>query len=147
MLHRVLILVYFLCCWGALAVNRTSSEPYSLRLVGGESRCRGELQVQRTGQDWTGVDPRYFSLQFGHRACAELDCGSALTVKRKTVSNREAVFLLPNACEDTSLIHCFSPKTQSTDWGLELNCSGETWRLWCLGRYLPMGTLNYTCSL
>uniref|UniRef100_A0A8C6UYX8 SRCR domain-containing protein n=2 Tax=Neogobius melanostomus TaxID=47308 RepID=A0A8C6UYX8_9GOBI len=99
------------------------SEPYSLRLVDGNSRCQGHLQVQRAGQDWTEVRPLFVPLWFGNRACAELDCGSALSLEEKRVSSREAVQLFPFFCLDSSLIDCFYSNTDPSPVSLELTCS------------------------
>uniref|UniRef100_A0A8C6S967 SRCR domain-containing protein n=1 Tax=Neogobius melanostomus TaxID=47308 RepID=A0A8C6S967_9GOBI len=125
---------------GAVAANGNSTKPYSLRLVDGNSRCQGRLQVQRAGQDWTEVNPLEVPLSFGNRACAELDCGSALSLERKTVSTREAVGLDPHICLDSSLIDCFDSDTRSSDYSLELTCSDSV-RL-VGGRSLCSGSLQ-----
>ncbi|XP_055011390.1 scavenger receptor cysteine-rich type 1 protein M160-like [Boleophthalmus pectinirostris] len=119
MAFRVLVLT--ICCLGALAEN-SSAEPCSLRLVGGPSRCEGELELQRTGLNWTRVSSRHLTVEFGARVCSELDCGPALSVVEKISSKREVVNVSPN-CDETSLIDCFRTETFLSDNSLQLKCS------------------------
>uniref|UniRef100_A0A8C6S701 SRCR domain-containing protein n=1 Tax=Neogobius melanostomus TaxID=47308 RepID=A0A8C6S701_9GOBI len=140
MSNLLLILFVSLCGPGAVTENEKSTEPYSLRLVDGNSRCHGRLQVQRAGQDWTEVSPWDILLWFGNRLCAELDCGSALSLEEKTVSEREAVYLHPYRCLDSSLIDCFVSDTSRSPYSLELNCSDSVRLIG--GRSLCSGSLQ-----
>lgn len=118
MFHTVLLL----CFWGALAVNGNSKEGYSLRLAGGGPRCRGQVQLQRSSEDWIVVHPLWFSLELGDRVCAELDCGSALTVERKDIPF-SPVLRLQGFCSGPALGDCFKPGTYLSDEYVQLNCS------------------------
>ncbi|CAL9699732.1 unnamed protein product [Knipowitschia caucasica] len=113
------VLLLSLCCLGS----------YSLRLEGGASRCQGEVQLQRPGLDWTPLVPFYYyesvHLEFGSRVCSELDCGSALSLERKTVQKQKAVEVKED-CDEPELIDCFDKETSDSDQSLHLNCSGQT---------------------
>uniref|UniRef100_A0A8C6UDC7 SRCR domain-containing protein n=1 Tax=Neogobius melanostomus TaxID=47308 RepID=A0A8C6UDC7_9GOBI len=135
-----LLLLLSFCCYGAVAANGNSTKPFSLRLVDGNSRCQGRLQVQRAGQDWTEVRPLSAPLWFGNRACAELDCGSALSLEEKTVPHRDAVQVFPSFCADSSLIDCFDSDSRYSPDSLELTCSDSV-RL-VGGRSLCSGSLQ-----
>ncbi|XP_055007407.1 scavenger receptor cysteine-rich type 1 protein M130-like [Boleophthalmus pectinirostris] len=107
-------------CAGVLAENN-SADSFSVRLVG-PSRCEGEVEFQRPGLDWTTVDPWSVTLGFGARLCSALDCGTVLSVERKTGPERK-VLTVSNNCEETSVSRCFKTETSSSDQSLELKCS------------------------
>uniref|UniRef100_A0A8C6UGW1 SRCR domain-containing protein n=1 Tax=Neogobius melanostomus TaxID=47308 RepID=A0A8C6UGW1_9GOBI len=92
------------------------------------------------GQDWTEVKPEHIPLWFVNRACEELDCGSALSLEKKTVPDREAVHFNPRRCLDSSLIDCFESDTRSSPDSLDLTCSDSV-RL-VGGRSLCSGSLQ-----
>ncbi|XP_074497107.1 scavenger receptor cysteine-rich type 1 protein M130-like isoform X1 [Sebastes fasciatus] len=48
-----------------------------IRLVGGSSRCSGDLEVKHQ-RVWRGVDHRYWDLKSADRVCRYLDCGSVV---------------------------------------------------------------------
>ncbi|XP_055020725.1 scavenger receptor cysteine-rich type 1 protein M130-like [Boleophthalmus pectinirostris] len=106
---------------GNLAENSSSAEPYSLRLMGGPSRCEGEVVLQRSDLDWTPVVLSPVTIEFGSRVCTELDCGTALSVESKTGPERKVV----TVCHDckTSLIHCSSAGTSPSYNSLHVKCS------------------------
>ncbi|XP_059208675.1 scavenger receptor cysteine-rich type 1 protein M130-like [Centropristis striata] len=64
------------------AVGLTCTEPASIRLVGGDSRCAGTLEVKQG--EWRPVRDTHWSLKTAVAVCRELDCGSALSVELKT---------------------------------------------------------------
>ncbi|XP_034000425.1 scavenger receptor cysteine-rich type 1 protein M130-like [Trematomus bernacchii] len=77
-------------CSPGTAVSLTCSEPGGVQLVGGESRCAGDLEVEHQGE-WRPVDDRYspWTLKAAGVACRELDCGSAVSVgEREEFSKR-----------------------------------------------------------
>ncbi|XP_055007586.1 uncharacterized protein LOC129408314 isoform X2 [Boleophthalmus pectinirostris] len=98
-------------CAGVLAENN-SADSFSVRLVG-PSRCEGEVEFQRPGLDWTTVDPSSVTLGFGARLCSALDCGTVLSVERKTGPERK-VLTVSNNCEETSVSRCFKTETSSS---------------------------------
>ncbi|KAJ4921718.1 hypothetical protein JOQ06_011219 [Pogonophryne albipinna] len=111
-------------CSPGTAVSLTCSEPDEVRLVGGESRCAGTLEVKHQGE-WRPVDGHYslWTLKAAGVLCRELDCGSAVSVgKREEPSHR---FM----------------------WGISPACaqSGSALRE-CAGSGASLYTLNLTCS-
>ncbi|XP_061871967.1 antigen WC1.1-like [Colius striatus] len=56
-----------------------------VRLVGGQSRCSGRVQVHAGGQ-WKGVCSSHFGAQAAAVACRELRCGGALSVSGTAAS-------------------------------------------------------------
>ncbi|XP_061876055.1 scavenger receptor cysteine-rich type 1 protein M130-like [Colius striatus] len=56
-----------------------------VRLVGGQSRCSGRVQVHAEGQ-WKGVCSSHFGAQAAAVACRELRCGGALSVSGTAAS-------------------------------------------------------------
>ncbi|XP_055013945.1 scavenger receptor cysteine-rich domain-containing protein SCART1-like [Boleophthalmus pectinirostris] len=125
MFLRVLLLSLWcwgvLCAWVLSAENNSSAESYSLRLVGGASRCEGEGEFQRPGLNWTTVGPFDMTLGFGARLCSVLDCGTVLSVGRNTGLEREVVMGYPH-CQQTALIQCFRTGYRSGS-SLQLQCS------------------------
>ncbi|XP_054464092.1 scavenger receptor cysteine-rich type 1 protein M130-like [Anoplopoma fimbria] len=71
-------------CSPGKAVGLTCSEP--VRLVGGDSRCAGTLEVKHQG-DWRPVYDPYWNLKAASVACRELDCGSAVSVGERKESS------------------------------------------------------------
>ncbi|XP_055013971.1 antigen WC1.1-like [Boleophthalmus pectinirostris] len=84
------------------SVRLLSADSFSVRLVGGASRCEGELEFQRL--------------------CSVLDCGTALSVEGKTGPERK-VMTVSRDCEETSLSSCFRTGTSPSDKSLQLKCS------------------------
>ncbi|XP_074496805.1 CD5 antigen-like [Sebastes fasciatus] len=59
-------------------------ELHNVRLVGGSSRCAGELEIKQQGE-WRPVDDRMFdwNLKTAYEVCRKLDCGSAVSTGRR----------------------------------------------------------------
>ncbi|CAI5666052.1 unnamed protein product [Oreochromis niloticus] len=68
-------------CSPGKAVGLTCSES-DFRLVGGPSRCAGILEVQNL-KEWRPVDSSDWSLKEAAVVCIHLDCGSAVSVKKR----------------------------------------------------------------
>ncbi|XP_068560774.1 uncharacterized protein [Cebidichthys violaceus] len=78
-------------CSPGKAVGLTCSEP--VRLVGGDSRCAGTLEVKHQG-DWRPVDGYYWSLKEAAVACRDLDCGSAVSIRRRKEFSERSVWFI-----------------------------------------------------
>uniref|UniRef100_A0A672Z455 SRCR domain-containing protein n=1 Tax=Sphaeramia orbicularis TaxID=375764 RepID=A0A672Z455_9TELE len=82
--------------------------------------------MKRQDGDWKPVDGLTWYRKLGNRVCAELDCGSAVSVTgRQTRSGREkdrdSWWIRPD-CDEPSLSDCFTSKTRLLSF-LELSCS------------------------
>ncbi|XP_075956710.1 scavenger receptor cysteine-rich type 1 protein M130-like [Anarhichas minor] len=108
-------------CSPGKAVGLTCSEP--VRLVGGDSRCAGTLEV-KVG-DWRPVHGSGWTLKRAAVACRELDCGSVLSVGQRVESSQISVWRIYGDCvqSGSSLRECLSP--DSTSFILDLTCSGK----------------------
>ncbi|XP_059181109.1 uncharacterized protein LOC131959903 [Centropristis striata] len=111
-------------CSPGRAVGLTCSEP--VRLVGGDSRCAGTLELKHEGE-WIPVD-EYFSiwtLKTAAAACRVLDCGSAVSVKRREESSVRSVWRISSDCvqSGSALRDCASSSSYFSRFILDLVCS------------------------
>ncbi|TDH13228.1 hypothetical protein EPR50_G00055230 [Perca flavescens] len=82
-------------CRPGKAVELTCSEP--VRLVGGDSRCAGTLEVKHRGE-WIPVRRSDWTLKEAAVACSHLDCGSAVSVGQREVSSDRPVWRIKSDC-------------------------------------------------
>ncbi|XP_071351013.1 uncharacterized protein [Trachinotus anak] len=106
-------------CSPGKAVGLTCSEP--VRLVGGASRCAGTLEVNQG--EWRPVDGYYWTLKEAAVVCRDLDCGSAVSTRRREQSSRRSVWWIRSECVQSgfTLRECSASDSSSSI--LELNCS------------------------
>ncbi|TDG98470.1 hypothetical protein EPR50_G00200700 [Perca flavescens] len=96
MYHLLVLLLLMLCSSGLQAEGeQTSTE--SVRLVGGESRCTGTLEVKHRGE-WRPVDVSAWTLKTAATACRELDCGSAVSVEERKESSVRSMWWIKSDC-------------------------------------------------
>ncbi|XP_074501507.1 scavenger receptor cysteine-rich type 1 protein M130-like [Sebastes fasciatus] len=113
-------------CSPGKAVGLTCSEP--VRLVGGDSRCAGTLELKHQG-DWRPAGDRYsdwtpvWTLKEAAAACRDLDCGSAVSVEQREESSRRSVWWIMSECvqSGSALRECAT--SGSSDSILNLTCS------------------------
>ncbi|XP_037626185.1 scavenger receptor cysteine-rich type 1 protein M130-like [Sebastes umbrosus] len=120
-MDQLLVLLLLLWSSGLQAEeNHTSTE--SVRLVGGDGRCAGTLEVKHQG-DWRPVSGYYWTLKDAAVACRELDCGSAVSVKQKEESSYRSVWWIMSNCvhSRSALRKCATSDTSSAI--LDLTCS------------------------
>ncbi|KAL7408346.1 hypothetical protein ABVT39_022034 [Epinephelus coioides] len=102
-------------CSPGKAVGLTCSEP--VRLVGGDSRCGGTLEVKHQGE-WrpVGKNSINWSLDEAAVACRELDCGSAVSVGLREESSRRSVWEINSNCvlSGFSLRECVQSRSSSS---------------------------------
>ncbi|XP_033988847.1 CD5 antigen-like [Trematomus bernacchii] len=112
-------------CSPGTAVSLTCSEPGGVQLVGGESRCAGDLEVEHQGE-WRPVEGRYslWTLKTAGVACRELDCGSAVSVGEREESSVRSVWWIRSLCVESGspLRECVA--SSSSLHFLTLTCSG-----------------------
>ncbi|XP_068558526.1 scavenger receptor cysteine-rich type 1 protein M130-like [Cebidichthys violaceus] len=81
-------------CSPGKAVGLTCSE--LVRLVGGDSRCAGTLEMNLG--NWRPVDDSAWGLKEAAVVCRDLDCGSAVSIRRKKESSRRSVWRIKSNC-------------------------------------------------
>ncbi|KAL3064972.1 hypothetical protein OYC64_001082 [Pagothenia borchgrevinki] len=110
-------------CSPGTAVSLTCSEP--VRLVGGESRCAGDLEVELQGE-WRPVE--YLSpwtLKAAAVACRELDCGSAVSLVRRYESSERPVWEISSDCVESGSALRECAASESSYHFLNLTCSDK----------------------
>uniref|UniRef100_A0A671UK23 SRCR domain-containing protein n=1 Tax=Sparus aurata TaxID=8175 RepID=A0A671UK23_SPAAU len=109
-------------CSPGKAVGLTCSEP--VRLVGGDSRCAGTLELKHQGE-WRTVSYSDWSLKTAAVVCRELDCGSAVSVReRRESSDRSVLRIRSNCVQSGSAVRdCVTFDYSSKV--LDLTCSGQ----------------------
>ncbi|XP_068567700.1 scavenger receptor cysteine-rich type 1 protein M130-like, partial [Cebidichthys violaceus] len=106
-------------CSPGKAVGLTCSEP--VRLVGGDSRCEGTLEVKQG--DWRPVDDSDWGLKEADVFCRELDCGSAVSIRQREEFSVRAVWWIDSDCiqSGASLRDCVTSRSSSSI--MDLICS------------------------
>ncbi|KAM7412537.1 hypothetical protein PAMA_020084 [Pampus argenteus] len=108
-------------CSSGKAVEIICSEPADVRLTGGASQCAGTLEMKQWGE-WRPVDGLTWNLLLAGDVCGQLDCGSAVSTRRKETSH-ENVWGMRSDCDEASLVKCFKILAFSF-FTLEITCSG-----------------------
>uniref|UniRef100_A0A672YHQ3 SRCR domain-containing protein n=1 Tax=Sphaeramia orbicularis TaxID=375764 RepID=A0A672YHQ3_9TELE len=122
--HAPYVLV-FLCIsiQGLLSENNsTSTESVHFRLVGGASRCHGDLEMKQKDGNWKPVEGLYWYRKLGNRVCAELNCGSAVSVRDRNTGSERDNWWIRSDCDESELRDCFRSESFVFS-SLELNCS------------------------
>ncbi|XP_074482531.1 scavenger receptor cysteine-rich type 1 protein M130-like [Sebastes fasciatus] len=83
-------------CSPGKAVGLTCSEPDDVRLVGGDSRCAGTLELKQG--DWRPVSGYYWTLKDADAVCRDLDCGSAVSVEEREESSERSLWRIWSGC-------------------------------------------------
>ncbi|KAM9332845.1 scavenger receptor cysteine-rich type 1 protein M130-like [Pholidichthys leucotaenia] len=100
-------------CSPGEAVGLTCSEP--VRLVGGDSRCGGTVEVKHLGE-WRQVVGGDWPLKTAAVVCEHLDCGSAVSVGERKESSERDVWRINHYCvqSGSSLRDCVTPSQSSS---------------------------------
>ncbi|XP_034084312.1 soluble scavenger receptor cysteine-rich domain-containing protein SSC5D-like [Gymnodraco acuticeps] len=111
-------------CSPGTAVSLTCSE--LVRLVGGESRCAGALEVEHQGE-WRPVEDYYYhwTLKTAGVACRKLDCGSAVSVGRRKESSWRPVWRITSDCVESGSALRECAASAYSDSFLNLTCSDK----------------------
>ncbi|XP_059213892.1 scavenger receptor cysteine-rich type 1 protein M130-like [Centropristis striata] len=109
-------------CSPGRAVGLTCSESDSLRLVGGDSRCAGTLEVKQG--EWRPVDGTDWSLKEADLVCTKLDCGSAVSITRREESSERSMWRIRSDCvhSGSALRDCVTSSLSSSPF-LNITCS------------------------
>ncbi|KAI9519198.1 hypothetical protein NQZ68_030730 [Dissostichus eleginoides] len=106
-----------------LQEGRSSTDP-GVRLVGGDSRCAGTLEVKHQGE-WRPVwgFNSFRTLKEAKVACRDLNCGSAVSVGESRDFSETLVWMINLDCvqSGSSLRECAEP--YSSVYTLNLTCS------------------------
>ncbi|KAG8003244.1 hypothetical protein GBF38_007654, partial [Nibea albiflora] len=93
----------------------------SVRLVGGDSRCAGTLQVKR--QDWRPVAASDWALREASVVCRDLGCGSAVSLRLREQSTVTSVWLIRSQCVLSGYPMRGCSSVGSSSFVLHLSCS------------------------
>ncbi|TKS74177.1 Scavenger receptor cysteine-rich type 1 protein M130 [Collichthys lucidus] len=106
-------------CSPGKAVGLTCSEP--VRLVGGNSRCAGTLEVKQG--DWRLVIYSSWTLKDAAVVCRDLKCGSAVYVVQRKESSDRSGWSISSECvqSGSALRECLQSQSDSSI--LDLTCS------------------------
>ncbi|XP_037652415.1 antigen WC1.1-like [Sebastes umbrosus] len=119
------LLVLLLLLWSSgLQAEENNNSTESVKLVGGDSRCAGAMELKRQG-DWRPVRNYYWTLKEAAVACRQLDCGSAVSVEEREESSSRYVWRISSDCAQSgsALWECAIPDYSNSI--LNLNCSGR----------------------
>ncbi|XP_059213665.1 scavenger receptor cysteine-rich type 1 protein M130-like, partial [Centropristis striata] len=107
-------------CSPGRAVGLTCSEP--VRLVGGDSRCTGTLEVKQG--EWRPVNGTDWTLKEADAVCRKLGCGSAVSVARREESSERSAWSIRSDCfhAGSALRECVT-SSLSSSYFLDLTCS------------------------
>ncbi|KAM8893981.1 uncharacterized protein AB9W97_010836 isoform 1-T1 [Spinachia spinachia] len=106
-------------CSPAKAVGLTCSEP--VRLVGGASRCEGTLEVNQG--EWRRVRYNGVNLMEADVLCRGLDCGSAVSFRRRDESSERFVSRIISDCIRSGSVLGDCLTSRSSSFTLDLTCS------------------------
>ncbi|XP_074503517.1 CD5 antigen-like [Sebastes fasciatus] len=125
--HLLLLLLLLLLLWSSgLQAEENHNSTESVRLVGGDSRCAGTLELKHQG-DWRPVGNYYsdWTLKAAAAACRDLDCGSAVSVEQREESSQRSVWLIRSVCvqSGSALRECATSGYSNSI--LNLTCSGK----------------------
>ncbi|XP_074497100.1 scavenger receptor cysteine-rich type 1 protein M130-like isoform X2 [Sebastes fasciatus] len=125
------------------AVGLTCSELLIVRLVGGSSRCAGELEMKQQGE-WRPVDDRMsgWNLKTADEICRKLDCGSAVSTGGRESDRYKRIWWIRSTClqSKSAVRECILTNSDTSSSNLEINCS-ESVRL-VNGKSLCSGRLE-----
>lgn len=103
----------------------------SIRLVNGTDQCSGRVEILHDGQ-WGTVCDDEWDIRDAQVVCREMNCGTALTVKRSAFygQGQGEIWLDDINCKgnETSLLHCQRPSFGENNCGhgedAGVTCSG-----------------------
>ncbi|XP_044047659.1 scavenger receptor cysteine-rich type 1 protein M130-like [Siniperca chuatsi] len=122
------ILTVFMLLWssGLQAKENDSPETGNIRLMGGATRCAGELEM-KLHNDWKPVDDDIsfgWNLRTAAIVCRQLDCGSAVSTKIKNKYLGPVWKINASSVQSGSALRDYiSMTSQSSSSSLEITCS------------------------
>ncbi|XP_031696991.1 deleted in malignant brain tumors 1 protein-like [Anarrhichthys ocellatus] len=115
------LLMLLLLMWSSELQAEGNHTSTAVRLVGGDSRCAGTLEVKHQ-EDWRPVNVYDRTLKTAAVACRELDCGSAVSIREREESSEISVWWIVSTCvhSGSALRECVISHSSSI---LDLICS------------------------
>ena len=113
------------CC--SFVSSCSYAAPDEVRLVGGASQCGGILEIYRLSE-WKPVDDRGWNLRLAGAVCGQLDCGSAVSIRRRQTPSSRFIWELKSYCEESSPMKCL--RLISSSAVLEVTCSGNNMNIY-----------------
>ncbi|XP_068590140.1 CD5 antigen-like isoform X2 [Cebidichthys violaceus] len=107
-------------CSPGKAVGLTCSEP--VRLVGGDSRCAGTLEMKHQGE-WRPASHYGWNLKEAAVVCRDLDCGSAVSIKQREESSRRSAWSIISNCVHSGSALRDCSRSSSSSSIVDLICS------------------------
>uniref|UniRef100_A0AAR2LCU3 Uncharacterized protein n=2 Tax=Pygocentrus nattereri TaxID=42514 RepID=A0AAR2LCU3_PYGNA len=101
-------------CAPGKAVRLTCSEPDGMRLVEGNSRCAGTVEMFYNGQ-WRKVVADVWNIEMAASVCKKLDCGSALAATKTKTGRDEPEVGVLISCSRTNAIKCHPIRIRQID--------------------------------
>ncbi|XP_055367354.1 scavenger receptor cysteine-rich type 1 protein M130-like isoform X2 [Betta splendens] len=101
------------------AVGLTCSEPHEIKLVEGGSRCAGRLELKHE-EDWRPLFGSDWTLKEAALVCKELDCGSAVSIKKERKQFSKPVWKISSDCVQSGLLlkGCIQSTYSTSTWNL-----------------------------
>lgn len=105
-------------------VHLHCSDPDSIRLVGGTSRCNGQIELHHNDQ-WRPLDSFSWDHRLSKFICHRLSCGSPTSVAN-IPSLTSSSWWIENSCvQSNALLRDCASKDQPSHNRIEIHCSGK----------------------
>lgn len=105
------------------------SEPDNIRLMGGSSRCAGELEVKQQGQ-WGKVDDQIseWNLKAADAVCRQLDCGPAVSTRKTKKNHYQYLWRIKSNClqSGSAVRECVYLELATSLENVLISCSGNS---------------------
>ncbi|KAL6467293.1 hypothetical protein MHYP_G00250970 [Metynnis hypsauchen] len=109
-------------CTPGKAVGLTCSEPDEMRLVEGNSRCAGTVEMFYNGQ-WRKVVADVWNIHKVAMVCGQLDCGSALAATKKKSDGDVPEVGVLIFCSERKMKKCHPMRIQRVEYLAGVICS------------------------
>ncbi|XP_059187494.1 CD5 antigen-like [Centropristis striata] len=139
--HRLMVLLVLLWSSG-VHVEEINNHNESVRLVGGDSRCAGTLEIKQG--EWKPVYGFLWTLRETAAVCRNLDCGFAVSTEWRKESSDKAVWTITAECVHSGSALSDCVKSDISTHNLEITCS-DSFRL-VNGTSLCSGRLEVTSN-
>ncbi|TDH17404.1 hypothetical protein EPR50_G00009120 [Perca flavescens] len=138
-----LLLLLMLLLWSSgLQEEGEHNSPESVRLVGGDSRCAGTLEVKHLGE-WRPVNYDLWTLKTADAVCRKLDCGSVVSVGER--SSQRTLRRSMNFMQEYEYEHKYRFLKVKSVWRIDEDCVQSDLRE-CAESSSSYYIMDLTCS-